>query len=137
MKIEYIKWDKEYSVDVPEIDTQHKELMNIINHFIRNCTGDMAAEKAFFDKIIDIGIKEIERHFNTEEKILDKTKYGKLEEHKAEHKIFLNKLKTIVNEIKEGKREINLTEMTINVKEWLLTHIIAYDKEAKEYFKGG
>jgi hemerythrin len=137
MKIKFITWEKEYSVDVLEIDTQHKELMTLINNSINNCTGNSIKEREYFDKAIDMEINFMTEHFKTEEKILEKTQYEKYEEHKKEHEVFLKKIKKLAEEVKEGKKELNLFDLTLYIKEWLLSHILLYDKGAKEYFKEG
>jgi hemerythrin len=137
MKIELIVWNKEYSVDVHEIDIQHREIMTLINHTINHCTGDPAEERKYFDKVINTTIQYLSNHFETEEKILCKTKYETYEEHKKEHDIFLKKVKGIREDIKEGKKKLNLFEFAVYLKEWALSHILSYDKGAEKYFKEG
>jgi hemerythrin len=136
-KLDFMRWKKEYSVDVIEIDLQHKEIMTLINALISHCTGNKKEERKYFDQIIVMAIEQIKKHFDTEIEILDRTKYGKHEEHKNEHDIVLENLKKINNEIKENAIELDLLKMTIYLKDWISDHIESYDKKAKEYFKEG
>jgi len=135
--INYIIWNKEYSIDVLEIDLQHKELMNLVNNSISHCLGSAKSEKKYFDKIVNESIKFLEKHFSTEEQIFDRTGYDKKEEHKKEHETIFNKMTAISNDLKDDKKEMDLFTLITNLKEWLLSHILAYDKTAKEYFKEG
>jgi hemerythrin len=137
MPLDFITWNKEYSVDVAEIDLQHKEIMTLINALINHCSGIKEKEKEFFDLIMESAIGQIKKHFETEEEILCRTKYEKYKEHKDEHKIFLERLHKQINEIKINGKELNLEEITIYMKDWVSEHIETYDKKAKEYFKEG
>jgi hemerythrin len=137
MKIDLIAWNREYSLGVPEIDTQHREIMTLINHTINHCTGNFIEEKNYFDRVINTAIQYLSEHFEAEEKILGKTKYETYEEHKKEHDTFLKKLKGIREDVKEGKKKLNLFEFAVYLKEWALSHILCYDKGAEKYFKEG
>ena len=136
-KINFIEWDLEYLVDVPEIDRQHKELMNLLNDAIHHSSGNMIEERTFFDRRIEMGINFIIKHFEMEEQFLSKTNYEKYNEHKMEHKILLEKIQNIKEEIENNKLEIDLSNITSYLTEWLLNHIKVYDKNAKEYFLEG
>jgi hemerythrin len=135
MKIELIVWNREYSLDVPGIDIQHREIMTLINHTISHCTGNPVEEKNYFDKVINTTIQYLSDHFETEERILSKTKYENYEEHKKEHDAFLKKVKVIREDVQEGKKKLNLFEFAVYFKEWVLSHILSYDKRAEKYFK--
>ena len=137
MNISYIVWNKEYSVDVPEIDLQHKELMNLVNNTIRQCSGNIINEKKYFNKLINESLKYLQKHFSTEEQIFEKTGYDKKDEHKNEHKMLLDSINRITDEMEDGNKEFDLLKITLNLKEWLLTHILAYDITAKKYFREG
>jgi hemerythrin-like metal-binding protein len=135
--MQFVIWDSQYSVGVPEIDIQHKELMNTLNDIINHTNGNKNDEKEYFNKIKGPVEKYIKNHFDTEENILSKTKYERLDEHKLEHKNFLKEIKRIIEEIDNNKNEMNLSNIGEWIKEWLLNHIKTYDKDGMEYFKEG
>jgi len=132
-KIKFVEWDKKYSIGVSEIDKQHKRLMEILNDTIKHSNGVKIDERKYFNKNRKKAEKYLKKHFETEEKILSKTNYKKLEEHKAEHKKFLDEIVKINEEIDKNIREINLFNSTAYIKEWLLNHIKNYDKKADKY----
>jgi hemerythrin len=127
----------EYSIGVAEIDHQHKELLNLINYTIKNCTGNKIEERKYFNKIIDSTIKQMKEHFFTEEGIMEKTNYPKYNDHKEEHEKVIRELSEIVEGIKNETIELKLNEIASFLKNWVLDHILQYDKDAKEYFLKG
>jgi hemerythrin-like metal-binding protein len=136
-KLDFIVWQPEYSIGVVEIDYQHKELLNLVNYTINNCTGNKIEEKKYFNKIIDGTIKQMKEHFSTEERIMEKTNYPKYNDHKSEHEKVIKELSEIVEGIKDGTIELKLIEIASFLKDWILDHIPRYDKDAKEYFLKG
>ncbi|MDR2516138.1 MAG: hemerythrin family protein [Spirochaetaceae bacterium] len=136
-KLDYIKMNSRYYVETAEIDIQHQEIMNMINNFIVHCTGNKNEERHFFDRIMETLINYFGEHFSTEEKLLSGTAYEKYGEHKNEHDTVLEKLKTVMNDVKNNQRELDLYDLTDYIRGWALNHILEYDKPAKECFKEG
>jgi hemerythrin-like metal-binding protein len=124
----FFKWDQEYSVGVPEIDGQHKELMNLLNEVIYHSSDNKEEERIYFDKRIENTVKFIATHFETEEQYLSKTDYEKYTEHKLEHKNLLEKMQNIKDEVQNNKLEVDLFSLTEYLKDWFVNHIKVYDK---------
>ena len=131
-----IKWDNSFSVNNPEIDHQHKELINVLNDKIRHCSENKEKEREYLLKIKNPTIVLIKKHFKTEEKLLQKNNYVNIEEHKMEHESFLNKLNIIMDKLENNLIEMDLSIIVEYMKDWLIYHIEMYDVTAKEYFKG-
>jgi len=132
-KIQYVEWDSQYSVGVPAIDRQHKKLMKLLNNTINHSNGNKVDERKYFNKMGRKAEKYLKKHFETEEKILAKTNYEKMEEHKAEHDRFYEEIRKSNEEIENNTREVNLFYSTAFVKEWLLNHIKNFDKKAEAF----
>jgi len=135
--MDFVELGYEYTLDVPEIDKQHKELAKQLNNAIKHCTGKRADEKKFYDKNTRHSIDLLRTHFETEEKILDKTKYADFGKHKSEHKKILDELVKMNDDIEKNKVELNLFYVTALIKEVVMKHIRKYDLAAKKYFKEG
>jgi hemerythrin len=41
----------------------------------------------------------------------------------------------VVDEVRSGARELDLTWLTSYLRDWILDHIPKYDKDAAEYFR--
>ena len=132
--MDFIELGHEYSLGVPELDKQHKELVIRLNDAIKHCTGKRADERKFYDKNTQKSIESMKKHFETEEKMLKKTKYDDLNKHKADHKEMLAKLKKITNDIEKGRAELDLFYLTAFTKEMVLKHIRTFDMAAKNFF---
>ena len=91
-----VKWKDIYSVNVEEIDNQHKKLFDIINRLYGSLsTGDSRAElQLILDDLIDYA----DVHFKTEKKYFDKYNYSGSLSHKSEHL----KFEKIVLQFKES-----------------------------------
>jgi hemerythrin len=135
--MDFVEFGPEYSMGVPELDKQHKELANQLNEAIKHCTGKKADEKTFYDKNTRKSIEFLKNHFETEEKLLKKTKYDHLSKHKSEHKEMLKKLIKMNDDIEKNRVELDLFYVTAFIKEMVVKHIKTFDLRTKEYFVEG
>ena len=76
-------WKKSYEIGIAEIDTQHRNLVGIINEL----SDAMMNQKGYkvVPHIIEKLVNYIQLHFTTEEEIMRETKYPDLDEHCQEH----------------------------------------------------
>lgn len=124
--MDLITWDTNLSVNVAEIDRQHKQLITMINE-LHNAmrerkTGDV------LEGIISGLIKYTRTHFATEERYFDQFGYPETGTHKAEHVAFVKKVSDFKTGFDSGK--ILLSMEIINfLKDWLIKHIQGTDKK--------
>jgi hemerythrin len=137
VKVYFVSWKSEYSINVNEIDNQHKEVLNFINYIFSKSSNDKEVERKYFNRVMNSGIKELMYHFSCEEEIMIKTKYPKYEEHKIEHEKLLTTVSELVRQIESGEAELNLFSIAEFLRDWVLSHIPAHDNPAAEYFKIG
>jgi hemerythrin-like metal-binding protein len=130
-----LKWDAVLSVESAELDRQHKELMNLFNTVLCNCSGRKSEERIFFDNIIDVFINFLVKHFRTEERLLSGKNYAGYDKHLLEHTKILEKVSFIKQEIQNGKWEMKLFILAITMKDMLLRHLNSCDISAREYFR--
>lgn len=127
-----VKWTDEYSVGITEIDNQHKGLVIIINELFELMSAGKA--KAKMNEIFDHLTDYTKKHFYTEELMLIKYAYKGLDEHKEEHKLFIEKLNGLKTDLKQG--DITISLKTLNfLKDWLLNHILISDKKYSTYME--
>ena len=122
-----IEWEEKYSVGNKEIDDQHKKLFNLAN------TIELA-EKSHVTKIIMGLYKYTMRHFTAEEKMMEKSGYPYLSEHKKLHDNLITKLNDISERADMG-RDIDMEKLKVFVFEWLTDHILKQDKDYMDYLK--
>jgi len=133
---DYVKWKDEYSVGVSYIDEQHKKFLGMINKLNEACNqGEETASKVFKITIRDL-VEYVKFHFKTEEDVLIKYKYPKVDYnlHKREHEQFMIKILEVVSDFEGGKKFVpNQTARFL--KNWLLQHIMVVDKNYAPFLK--
>lgn len=128
--MEKIFWNNEFCTGVPEIDSQHKRIVDQINYLIDNL--DMEDKAYLNGEIIRNLDKYSKEHFTTEEELLRKLNYPGLDHQLKEHSDF--KLKTVKTAIKILKGHENVPEETIQfLKDWWSNHILKVDMEYKDF----
>jgi len=128
-----VTWSPTYSVGVKVIDDQHKGLLNLVNDMYNHVVGDEAAERAYFQKVIQQAVNYVKIHFATEEKIMLATKFLGYAEHKRAHDSFILTVVENIQAFNTGKR-MTLATFTHFLKDWILTHIAIMDKQYFDFF---
>ncbi|MCP4216141.1 MAG: hemerythrin family protein [bacterium] len=126
------KWDESYSVQVTEMDDQHKVLVGLINRL-----HDAMKEKKAKDiqkGILQELITYTKTHFTEEEEYLEKHNYPYLNEQKKQHEEFVAKLREFIRDYKDGKLMLSFDIMKF-LKDWLINHILKIDQKYTTYFK--
>lgn len=127
-----ISWKEELSVNIAEIDNQHKKLLEIGSRL-----QDMAMESQKYDCFDDLMniLRELKDytiyHFQYEEDLLLHNEYDNFWEHKAEHVSFVKKLKSLdTNDLDSDQYGsiINLIDFVIS---WVTEHILGADMKYK------
>ena len=130
--MDIVIWSDKYLLGIDEIDNQHKGLVIIINELFNLMSQGKA--KAHMNQIFDHLTDYTKKHFFVEEKMLIKFAYPDYEQHKIEHKKFIEKLDKYKKEFESGKVTISL-EILNFLKEWLLNHIQISDKKYALHIK--
>lgn len=120
----------EYLIGVELIDSEHKELFNIVDQ--ANQLVKSYDETSSRDKILDIldQLKEYTKeHFADEEEYMESVGYDGLDAQKRAHDAFIQKLETIdLSEIDHNPKE-SLQELLEFLLGWLVNHILNADKK--------
>lgn len=125
-----INWNDTFSVNIAEIDQQHKELVSMINEL--NDAMKERRGKEVLGKILNELFAYTATHFKTEEDLFAKYGYPSSESHKKEHVAFVKK----VSEFKEGfeKGRLSVTSEVMNfLSDWLRHHIMGTDKKYSQF----
>ncbi len=128
-----IEWESSFSVNVPEIDEQHKKWIKIINEL--------------HDVMVDGNLKEVieapgkaltemrdytRHHFLSEEEFMKKINYPDFSSHKQIHDKFYVEVNQLYLDVTEGKTVLNTETMSM-LTTWLRDHILKEDKKFIEF----
>ena len=123
-------WDKTLSVDVPEIDEDHRrlvDLFNILGHSVEE--GDAAQYvEAVMEELISCTVW----HFRHEERLMMKYGYEGFVEHKAEHEALIASAKALQQKLLLERAPV-LSEDLQFLEHWLTGHILSADKRLGSY----
>lgn len=127
-----ITWTDELSVEIGEIDEQHKKLIGIIND-LNNAMSKGKGKDAVEAILTDLADYTVE-HFTREEGYFARFGYPGSLTHKREHKEFVAKVNQFQSDYKGGNVALSLEIMKF-LKDWLQNHIMVSDKEYIRCFK--
>lgn len=119
-------WRDDYSVNIKQIDDQHKKLFDYVNEI-----HEAMKTKKTKDELGGI-IKKLAgytvTHFKVEENYFEKYDYPEKAVHKVEHDVFVDKVKGFQKDLDSGKLLLSL-EIINFLRDWLVNHIKGTDKK--------
>ncbi len=125
-----LNWSDDYSVNIKEIDEQHKGFLKLINNFHDSLQDDIDHEAMPF--LLNELVDYTKFHFSAEEELMKKRQYPEYEEHKAEHDSFANIIMDILKEYEAGDKYA-VDQLSLLLSSWLSEHIVMKDKKYGEY----
>jgi len=122
------EWDESFSVGLPEIDRQHKILINMINEL--NYHVRMKHNASYINRILQGLIDYTVSHFGYEEGLMERHGYKHLAEHKEKHKKLINQILEFQYRVNSNNNDEEIVEELLNfLNEWLSKHIKGTDKD--------
>lgn len=131
--MEILKWGKEFELGIPEIDQQHKKLVDILNSFYTELAGNVDRDEAikhFFDDLERYLIS----HLKFEEEFMQQMGFDNFESHKKVHDMFIKLYQEEKERYLNGNKKA-LNELVALSLSWLLNHIAKTDRKYAEFYK--
>jgi hemerythrin len=124
-------WSDALSVNIKEIDDQHKKLVAMVNLL------HTAMLKGEGKKIIAPILAELTAytvyHFKTEESYMEKYGYPGMQSHRLEHQRFVQKVGEFKSSYEAGTIGLS-NEVMHFLADWLKDHIMGTDKKFGPFF---
>lgn len=95
------KWDASYSVSVKQFDTDHQQLIDILNELYDGMTAGQGQQ--VLQGVLNRLVAYAQRHFAAEEVAMRKIQYANFQAHLDEHRKFTAKVGTVMQELKTEK----------------------------------
>ncbi|MGA2148008.1 MAG: hemerythrin family protein [Bryobacteraceae bacterium] len=124
------EWTEKCSVGIPELDAQHRRLVELIAELV-NCiqSGETGGQAAAALKELN---RYAESHLQREELVLRIRGYPRYAEHKAEHDDYRARLAYLLVYSERGDFLVRLSNF---VTEWWRFHVQGTDQEYARYFR--
>jgi diguanylate cyclase (GGDEF)-like protein/hemerythrin-like metal-binding protein/PAS domain S-box-containing protein len=124
----WIVLDEPYLLGVPEMDVQHRRLverLNDLNLMVRNIEPQEVILQTF-----DALIEEVGTHFHDEERLMDKCGFDK-HLHQQEHERLIAEAGSLREELIMGGESVVLQTL----KSWLMNHVLNSDRAFANFYK--
>jgi hemerythrin len=128
----FVEWDESYSVWIPLIDAQHKELFRMTNDLYSACLESGESAGSRFREAVHETVNYVKFHFGAEEQMLTKAGYPTLDLHQQEHQGFIKEILKEVKDFESGQRFVP-NNFVRYLRDWILAHIGVSDKKYARY----
>jgi hemerythrin len=123
-------WDNTLSVQIQEIDEDHRrlvDLFNLLGHAVEQGETPVYVE-ALFEELISGTIW----HFKHEERLMIKYGYEGLQEHREEHDDLIENITALQKQRREEGKMVS-SEDIVFLEHWLTGHILGADMDLGAY----
>jgi len=119
-----IVWSDILSVEVDEIDEDHRKLVNIFNVLNHAVADEEPPEylAAVLEELINCTVW----HFSHEERLMLKHGYREMEAHKVEHHELIRSARKLQQDLLQANRPVAEEEIVF-LERWLTEHILTFD----------
>jgi len=125
-------WSKSYELDIPQIDTQHKELVRMINDLYSSLKGEGSAESV--NQTLSQLLRYVDVHFDTEERAMQELGYPDFNVHHQMHEYLRRRVFDLEKDQLQG-RNIATFELLNFLVDWLKNHIAQEDMQFGQYLR--
>lgn len=123
-------WDNTLSVQIQEIDEDHRRLVDLFN-LLNHAVGD-DERKDYIEAILEELISCTIWHFRHEERLMLKYDYPGYSEHKKEHEELIDSIKALQQQRKQEGKLIANNDVEF-LEHWLTGHILGTDMDLGAY----
>ena len=119
-----VEWKDEYSLGVPDIDHEHRELIELINELYESVSA-AGTEMNALDFLGELYAR-ITAHFALEEKLMREARYDEYPDHKADHERLLDDIRDLMDDYEDGVY-VDVEEFGKRLDEWFSEHFRTRD----------
>ena len=125
-----LTWDNTLSVQIPEIDEDHRRLVDLFNMLSHSVAEGDAAD--YIEAVMEELISCTAWHFRHEERLMLKYAYAGFEDHKAEHQELIESARALQQKCLQDGKPVSSEEINF-LERWLTGHILGADMDLGLY----
>jgi hemerythrin-like metal-binding protein len=119
-----LEWKDSYSVGVPAVDHEHRELIGLVNQ-LHGALASVQPDDAVVGIFGDL-FRAISSHFALEERFMREHGYDQTTQHKADHERLLDELRDIMDDYRDREGH-SVERLTASVETWFANHFKTHD----------
>jgi len=132
--MDFNEWVSQHSVGDALMDSYHHIFFQGVEH-IEDIAGDGDVESA--KERVTFLLVYANMHFEAEEALLAKVGFPGLDDHKAQHQAFRDRIKELQRQMEENPTLPTLVEIARTAKGWWMRHILQEDMKYATFLKRG
>jgi hemerythrin len=128
-----ILWSPEFSVGVRSLDRQHRSIFAALGKLLAE--SDAGVRSEIVSETLNMLTRYASEHFREEERLMEQAHYPAVEEHKAEHRKFQEKIVECCLATSIGVSSIP-RQLIQFLLDWITDHILNEDMKYKPFLAG-
>lgn len=120
-----IEWRREFETGIPDVDHEHRELVDLINSLHERLGVDAGHDE--IARFLGEVFARISAHFALEETIMRKHRYDEYAAHKADHERLLDDIRDIMDAHEAGAYANARDALAGAVRDWFVEHFKTRD----------
>jgi len=121
----YIEWRPEFATGIPDVDHEHRELIEWINRALAAC-GQTGDARATVTELLGEIYARIAAHFALEERVMKSSNYDQFALHKRDHERLLDELRDIMDDHEASSGAIG-ERLAARLTPWFSDHFRTQD----------
>jgi hemerythrin len=132
----FLEWTAELELGVPDLDTQHRRLLNLVNRcaWLIDLPAGVRFEEASA-ALADL-LGEARSHFDFEEALMRESGYCARVLHCEQHAELLGSMERLLDQLARDRLGANERQMPTFLREWFVAHVARSDRQLAEFLKG-
>jgi hemerythrin-like metal-binding protein len=119
-----LEWNERYSVGIPAVDHEHREIIELINTLVGRIVESPASEENL--EYLGEIYARIAAHFALEEKIMREAGYDEYADHSSDHGRLLDDIREMMDEY-EDRRAFDAEAFVERLDRWFGDHFRTRD----------
>lgn len=126
---ELVQWSGRYEMGIPELDAQHKGLIDLCNSLYDEIlVSDRNNQKTVLIKSLKDCVEYVTQHFTLEEYLMKEAGFADLANHKARHNEFTNMVLKTAKDIESKTGALDGLKFVKFLHDWILQHVSYEDR---------
>jgi hemerythrin len=128
-----LQWKPAYSLGIPSVDHEHRELISLINDTYRHIEG--SADPAAIESCLEDIYSGIAAHFALEERHMREAGYAEYAAHKDEHEDLLDQIRELMDDFATNP-ESGQAALRQRLADWFGAHFATFDARLHHVMEG-